>query len=218
MKPLCLFMLLSVGLAMMLSWWALRSRTLITLLQRVVLATLMALVAVLLSLLLVVLRACQTFSGETLVARVSVRSLEHDCFELTYRPESRVPRVMTVAQLEGDQWALSGGIIKWHPWLTFLGMKSAHRPTRLIGQFSDLKRARRIPQTIVPLNGGEDRVWTWWFWAAPSLPFVEAVYGSSSFIFVDPAHEADIYVTPSGYLIKRATLEFTHDLRYTNPR
>ncbi len=105
--------------------------------------------------------------------------------------------------LRGDQWAVSGGLVKWHPWLTAMGWPSYHKPMRLSGQFSSLEEQRRRPPTVEEIaEPGVDRFWEAVYWADPYLPFVEAVYGSSAYAYVEPGAVQEIYVTPSGYLIK----------------
>ena len=156
----------------------------------------------LLAALLVILQAFQAFSGETLVARVTMRRMAPEEFELTYAPSDVTSPVATV-RLRGDQWAISGGIVKWHPWLTALGLKSYHRPTRLAGQFSSLAQQRTQLPTVYSLIPDRDWLWERLYWLAPALPFIEAVYGSSAYVFVEPRATFELYVTPSGYLIKR---------------
>ena len=157
---------------------------------------------VLLGMLWLVLQAFQMFSGETLVARVTTRRLAPEEFELTYAP-SEVGLPVTTVRLRGDQWAVSGGIIKWHPWLTALGLKSYHRPARLAGQFSNLAQQRTQPPTVSSLIPDRDWLWDRLYWLAPVFPFIEAVYGSSAYVFVEPRATFELYVTPSGCLIKR---------------
>lgn len=152
--------------------------------------------------LLVVIQAFQSFSGETLVARVTMRQLSPNEFELTYAPSDVTSPVMTVP-LRGDQWAVSGGIVKWHPWLTALGLRSYHRPTRLAGQFSSLALQRVQPPTVYSIDTDRDWLWERLYWIAPYVPFIEAVYGSSAYVFAQPRSTFELYVTPSGYLIKR---------------
>jgi len=156
----------------------------------------------LLATLLVVLRAFQAFSGETLVARVTMRQLAPNQFELTYAPSDVTSPVITVP-LRGDQWAVSGGIIKWHPWLTAFGLQSYHRPTRLAGQFSSLAQQRAQPPTVYAIAPDRDWLWERLYWIAPYLPFIEAVYGSSAYVYAQPRATFELCVTPSGYLIKR---------------
>ena len=152
--------------------------------------------------LLVISRAFLSFSGETLVARVTTQRMSPLEFELTYAPvgAGHAQRF----RLRGDQWMVSGGIVKWHPWLTAMGWASYHKPMRLSGQFSKLEQQRKQPPSVEPLyEPGVDRVWEALYWADPALPFVEAVYGSSAYAYVEPNAAQEIYVTPSGYLIKR---------------
>ena len=156
----------------------------------------------LLAALLVILQAFQAFSGETLVARVTMRRMAPEEFELTYAPSDVASSVATV-RLRGDQWAVSGGIVKWHPWLTALGLKSYHRPTRLAGQFAGLAQQSAHPPTVHSLIPDRDWLWERLYWLAPALPFIDAVYGSSAYAFVEPRATFELYVTPSGYRIKR---------------
>jgi hypothetical protein len=153
---------------------------------------------------LIFLRAFLAFSGQTRVAEVSTRRISPVEFELTYTPAGAAHgRTVT---LRGDQWTVSGGIVKWHQWLTAAGWPSYHKPMRVSGQFSDIADQRREPSTAEPIaEPGVDRFWEAAYWADPYLPFVEAVYGSSAYAYVEPGTIQEIYVTPSGYLIKNRT-------------
>ncbi len=168
----------------------------------------------LLVIVLVLLHLFQAFAGETLVATVTAQRLSPQEFELTYRPSpaalGRRPgqagsdEAALHIRLQGDQWAVSGGIIKWHPWLTGLGMKSYHKLMRLSGQFSDTRRQRAHLPTVYAFSPDADRLWEAFYWAGRCLPFVEAVYGSAAYVYVEPSITQAVYVTPSGYLIKRS--------------
>ena len=105
--------------------------------------------------------------------------------------------------MRGNQWSISGGIVKWHPWLTAMGLKSYQRPLRLSGQFADLERQRTNFPTVHPLASQTDWVWEWLYRLDPYLPFVEAVYGSAAYAYVEPGVIQEVFVTPSGYVIKR---------------
>ena len=155
--------------------------------------------------LLVVGRAFGAFVGETLVATVTTQRAAPNEFLLTYRPAQQpgAAGARTVSLL-GDQWMISGGIVKWHPWLTALGLPSYHKPLRLSGQFSRADQHRSRPPSVEVLEPRVDRLWEWFYRADPYLPFVEAVYGSAAYVYVEPDWVQDVYVTPSGYLIKRA--------------
>ena len=170
-------------------------------LQRLLAAAACAVLGLVLGGLLVLIQLFQAFAGETLVARVTTKRLSPPAFELTYAPADGSPKVRI--ELEGDQWTVSGGIVKWRPWLTALGVKSYHRPIRLSGQFSSLAEQRKRPPTVHALEPVADRFWEAFYWADPYLPFVDAVYGSSAYVYVEPDVVHELYVTPSGYIIKR---------------
>ena len=172
-------------------------------------------VGALLTGLLLVLRLFHAFADETLIARVTTRPLSAEEFELTYVPlpagsahqdalaGESPDEPITIVRLRGDQWVISGGIVKWHPWLTAMGLQSYQRPLRLSGQYSRLEEQRRQPPTVYPLAPGIDRLWEWLYRIDPYLPFIEAAYGSSASAYVEPRWVQEIYVTPSGYLIRR---------------
>jgi hypothetical protein len=201
------------ALALVTGLRAVRARGVVATLRGLLLAAIFGSAGTVLAALLLVLQAFQAFSGETLVAQVTTRRLGAEAFELTYAPLPAAARWQagaggtagagTTVRLAGDQWSISGGIVKWHPWFTALGLRSYHRPTRIAGQFSDLARQRRDPPTVYPLAGSPDRLWEALYWVDPYLPFVEAVYGSSAYVYVEPGRVHEVYVTPSGYLIKR---------------
>ncbi len=173
-------------------------------LKRLLAAAVFAALGTLLGSLLILLQCFHAFAGETLIARVTTTRRSPTAFELRYTPAGGPEALARTLELEGNQWAISGGIVKWHPWLTAMGVKSYHKPMRLGGQFSSLSQQRERPPTVYPLEPEADRFWEALYWADPYLPFVEAVYGSSAYAYVEPGVVQEIYVTPSGYLIKRA--------------
>ena len=84
-----------------------------------------------------------------------------------------------------------------------MGVRSYHQPRRLSGQCADLERQRAQPPTVYPLAPDVDWIWELAYRLDPYLPFVEAVYGSSAYAYVEAGVTQEVYVTPSGYLIKR---------------
>jgi hypothetical protein len=151
---------------------------------------------------LVVAHLFRAFQGEELVARVAISRLSAREFELAYRPTDRAQAPLDI-RLRGDQWSVSGGIVKWHPWLTALGLKSYHRPTRLSGQFSRIEEQRAERPTVHPLGEATNTWWSLLYWMDPFLPFIDAAYGSAAYAFAEPATGYELYVSPTGYLIKR---------------
>lgn len=146
----------------------------------------------------------QAFSKETRVAEVRTERLSADEFELIYMPADKTPADALRVRLQGDQWSIAGGVIKWHPWLSVFGFENYHKPMRLSGQFSDLYKQRsHLPSVYALEEPWADWLWQVFYWSDHYLPFVEAVYGSAAYAYAEPGTTQEIYVTPSGYLIKR---------------
>jgi hypothetical protein len=169
-------------------------------LRQALVAAVVTVLALALTLLATVFQLFTAFAGETLVARVTTEKVAAGEFELTYAPEA--PAEPRQARLRGDQWGVSGGVIKWRPWVTALGVRSYHKPMRLYGQFADSSRQQQ-PPSIHPLEAGADQFWEALYWAHEYIPLIESVYGSSAYVYVEPGETQEIYVTHSGYMIKK---------------
>ena len=193
--------LLTIGILAVLA--GLRGSGVLARLRRVVIGLVLVAIGSLCLGLRLALRGCEEFSRETLIAEIVCAPASSGMFELRYAAvidgKPNVPQVFT---LRGDQWTISGGIVKWHPWLTALGVPSYHKPTRLNGRFALARQERASPPSLVELNGGEDVFWDWLYRLDPWLPFVEAAYGSAAFAPADPSRRFQVFVTSSGYLIK----------------
>lgn len=171
------------------------------LLKRLVGVLVTALTAVALSAILTIRHVFHVFVREEVIANVAVQRLGPSSFTLTYDPVAGEP---VVATLEGDQWAVTGGIIKWAPWVAVLGLRNYHKPMRVSGQYSRLEEQRRHLPSIQPLvPGAMDRFWEALYRLQPYVPFVDAVYGSSAYVYAEPGASFRVYVSPTGYLIKR---------------
>lgn len=193
---------LLIGLALV--WKALSRPGVVKRLKRLVLGLAFAAAGVLGLGLTLALQACQAFVATTPVAEVRCAWTGPQRFNLTIAliEQGRRGLERTVA-LAGDQWSIGGGIIKWHPWLTALGVPNYHQLTRLGGGFLDAAQERAQPPTVVELAEGLSPVWWWLYRLDPYLPFIDAAYGSAAFMPVDPAFVHEVRVSTSGYLIRR---------------
>lgn len=145
----------------------------------------------------------KAFTSEKLIARVNVEKTGLNQYQLTYTPTESSDDPPQIVDLRGDQWIITGGIIKWHPFLQFLGMSSYHMPMRIGGQYSDIHRQRTELPTVHALYPGVDKFWEMLYKADPYLFFVDAAYGSSAFVYFESDKTAEIYVNETGYFIKR---------------
>ena len=156
-----------------------------------------------LTLLVLLLQAFHAFTAETPVATVRATRISSQEFELAYLPSGHDEAETQRYRVKGDQWAISGGVVKWHRWVTAAGVPSYHKPMRIGGQYSRVEQQRAEPPTAYDLGSDVDTLWELLYWMDPYLPFIEAVYGSSAYVYIEPNVAQDVYVTPTGYLIKR---------------
>lgn len=157
------------------------------------------------------LRAYQVFTREELVAIVRVdpqpKGGRYD-FLMWFTPvQNGVPLKISAFPIHGDQWTVGGEIVKWHPWVNLLGVKSCHRLTRISGRYLKADAELAKPRSVYELNGGTRSLWRWLYRFGARLPFVEAVYGNAAYTLAAPGSQWGVYVTLSGYLIKPLRLK-----------
>ncbi len=116
--------------------------------------------------------------------------------------ENQVPGRREKFPMSGDQWSAGGEILKWAPWLTFLGVKSCHKLTRLSSRYETAKEEMNQPRFAYDLNGGSTPPWRWLRRWGARLPFVDAVYGNSVYVPARPGERWGLYVTHSGYGVR----------------
>ena len=107
-------------------------------------------------------------------------------------------------ELNGDEWQLDARIIKWHGLANVLGLDTQFRLERLSGRYHDLNAElseARSAYALAPESGLD-------FWAIARrydgwLPWVDAIYGSASYLPMRDQARYQVNVTQSG-LIARA--------------
>lgn len=107
-------------------------------------------------------------------------------------------------ELNGDEWQLDARIIKWQGFANVLGFDTQFRLERLSGRYRDI--GAELDQTrsvyaLAPQNGLD-------LWAIARqhggwLPWVDAIYGSASYLPMRDQARYQINVTQSG-LVARA--------------
>ena len=105
--------------------------------------------------------------------------------------------------LRGDQWMLEGDIIKWDPWLNFLGLHTRYRLTRLRGRYmrtNDEVNARKTIYSLVSQD--ENPLWQYLYKYGHRLPFVSTVYGNAAFQTSGEQRRFFIYVGTSGFIVR----------------
>lgn len=99
--------------------------------------------------------------------------------------------------INGDEWMLQGDIIKFPYWLNIFGLHSGYKLTRLEGRFDNPTLEANSHHVVVTLNGGDDNFFKTVQEQAWTSPFVQAVYGSGTFIQPD-GKTYDVLVSQTG--------------------
>jgi hypothetical protein len=107
--------------------------------------------------------------------------------------------------LRGDEWQIDARVLKWHRTAVLIGFDTLYRLDRLSGRYWDLSKEKTGPRTVYSLS--EEPGLDLWMIAkryARWIPWVDAVYGSATYMpMVDGAHYT-VSVTTSGLLARPA--------------
>ncbi|HEX2492692.1 MAG TPA: hypothetical protein VHK24_02880 [Steroidobacter sp.] len=106
--------------------------------------------------------------------------------------------------LAGDEWQLDARVLKWKGWANLFGLDAQYRLERVSGRYRDIEQERKEERTVYALsdNPGVD------LWALSTryprwLPFIDAVYGSATYLPMADGARYEISITQSG-LVARA--------------
>ncbi len=114
------------------------------------------------------------------------------------------PQLAGRYKIKGQQWAIGGNIIKWEPWVSFLGMETMYRLGRLEGRYIRASDQQTSPQTVYSLTKDEHSpFWNFIDRFGEMLPFIDAGYGNTTFNQPDYNETFYIYVTESGFMAQR---------------
>lgn len=110
---------------------------------------------------------------------------------------------MQLFALAGDEWQLDARVLKWRGWANLLGFDAQYRLERIGGRYQDIEKERHDERTVYPLseNPGLDL----WMLATRHprwLPFVDAVYGSATYMPMADGARYEISITQSGLIAR----------------
>lgn len=148
-------------------------------------------------------------TAEQPVARLSFERTAEQRYRVTLTtPDGREASF----QLAGDEWQLDARVLKWHGWATLAGMEPLYRLERLSGRYSDVAQELADKRTVIEL--GSERGLDLWRVANqyPSwIPFVDARYGSATYLPMADQARYEVRMTDTG-LLARAMDERTQSV------
>jgi len=110
---------------------------------------------------------------------------------------------MQMFVLAGDEWQLDARVLKWKGWATLLGLDAQYRLERVSGRYRDIELERTAERTVYALseNPGLD-LWTLSVDYPRWLPFVDAVYGSATYLPMADGARYEVSITQSGLVAR----------------
>jgi hypothetical protein len=110
---------------------------------------------------------------------------------------------MQMFVLAGDEWQLDARVLKWKGWANLLGLDAQYRLERVSGRYREIEQERNDTRTVYALseNPGVD------LWAMSTdyprwLPFIDAVYGSATYLPMADGARYEVAITQSGLIAK----------------
>ena len=127
------------------------------------------------------------------------RNPQHFRATLTQVPSGE----MQMFVLAGDEWQLDARVLKWKGWANLLGLDAQYRLERVSGRYRDLEQERNAERTVYGLseNPGVD-LWVMSTEYPRWLPFVDAVYGSATYLPMADGARYEIKMTQSGLIAR----------------
>jgi len=144
----------------------------------------------------------RALTQEELAARISVRPYAPQRFSAKLRfPDGREANY----SISGDEIQVDARILKWHALANLLGLATAYELDRIGGRYREVEQERAGPRTVYTL--GREKAIDF-FALRKRYPFLEhfvdAEYGSASFVPVGEPAELELRVSTTGLLIRPA--------------
>jgi hypothetical protein len=105
--------------------------------------------------------------------------------------------------LRGDEWQVDARLLKWHAFANMIGFDTAYRLERIGGRFARIEDERSMARTVYSLNPPQ-RIDPWELvhryrsW----VPWIDAVYGSATFLPMADGALYEIKVSQSGLIAR----------------
>jgi hypothetical protein len=105
--------------------------------------------------------------------------------------------------LGGDEWQVDARVLKWHALANMLGFDTAYRLDRVGGRYTRIEDERTQAHTVYALNPPQ-RIdpWDWVHRYRSWVPWMDALYGSATFLPMADGALYEIKVSQSGLIAR----------------
>jgi hypothetical protein len=105
--------------------------------------------------------------------------------------------------LRGDEVMLEANILKWKPWSTILGLKTAYRLDRIRGRFKDISQEQAYSPTVYQIFPADESDIAEWRNDFRHLAFlVDVEHGSASYVDATESQVYQLFVTTDSLLLR----------------
>jgi hypothetical protein len=109
----------------------------------------------------------------------------------------------TTFALRGDEWQIDARLLKWSAFADLLGFDTAYRLERISGRYTHIEDERTQPRTVYELaSPGRIDPWELAHRYHRWMPWVDAMYGSATYVPMSDGALYEIKVSPSGLLAR----------------
>jgi hypothetical protein len=105
--------------------------------------------------------------------------------------------------LRGDEWQVDARVLKWHAFANLVGFDAAYRLERISGRYSHIEDERSQPRTVYDLHtAGRIDPWQLVHRYRSWIPWMDALYGSATFLPMADGALYEIKVSQSGLIAR----------------
>ena len=105
--------------------------------------------------------------------------------------------------LSGDEWQVDARVLKWHAFANLVGFDTAYRLERISGRYSRIEDERSQPRTVYDLHApGRIDPWELVHRYRSWVPWMDALYGSATFLPMTDGALYEITVSQSGLIAR----------------
>jgi len=116
---------------------------------------------------------------------------------------SRASQPAQIMALQGDEWQLDARVLKWRGAANLLGLDTGYQLERLSGRYRNLQQAQQRPQSVHGLNRQQGiDIWKLAREHPRWLPWVDAVYGSATYMPMAHGARYRISISQTGLLAR----------------
>jgi len=105
--------------------------------------------------------------------------------------------------VRGDEWQIDARVLKWHAFANLVGFDAAYRLERISGRYSHVEDERTQPRTVYELHPpGRIDPWELIHRYRSWIPWMDALYGSATFLPMADGALYEIKVSQSGLVAR----------------